>query len=122
MTAVYLFIFFLFFATVLIAFDCRHLSALRPLEQSTVVADHQNPVICETLYRRCKVGFVSRVVQTKQSSIETEQSSLAVSAGWVYSAVGPFSRQQIRQREPLSHMTEVNVRAGKGEEKDEQSV
>lgn len=24
-----------FFATVLIAFDCRHLSALRPLEQST---------------------------------------------------------------------------------------
>lgn len=31
-TAVYL---LFFFATVLIAFDCRHLSALRPLEQWT---------------------------------------------------------------------------------------
>lgn len=60
--------------------------------------------------------------QTKQSSVKTEGNSLAVSTGWLRSAVGSFSRQQIRQREPLSHMTEVNVRAGKGEEKDEQSV
>lgn len=53
--------------------------------------------------------------RTESLSLETKRNGLNQLG---CSAVGPSSRQQIRQREPLSHMTEVNaVRAGKERKK-----